>query len=90
MPMTTPRDLFIHELSDAMSAEQQILKMLPRAEERSTQIPEVQQAYRQHEQETQHLQDLLLRAHGVGQLVNEQVSRCRHQHRSDEPSRFIG
>jgi ferritin-like metal-binding protein YciE len=29
MPLTTPRELFIHELSDAMSAEQQILKMLP-------------------------------------------------------------
>jgi ferritin-like metal-binding protein YciE len=53
MPMTTPRDLFIHELSDALSAEQQILKMLPELLKES-QIPEVQQAYRQHEQETQH------------------------------------
>jgi len=53
MPMTTPRDLFIHELSDALSAEQQILKMLPELQKES-QIPEVQQAYRQHEQETQH------------------------------------
>jgi ferritin-like metal-binding protein YciE len=53
MPMTTPRDLFIHELSDAMSAEQQILKMLPELQKES-QIPEVQQAYRQHEQETLH------------------------------------
>jgi ferritin-like metal-binding protein YciE len=52
MPMTTPRDLFIHELSDAMSAEQQILKMLPTLQEES-QRPEIRQALQQHQQETQ-------------------------------------
>jgi ferritin-like metal-binding protein YciE len=51
MPMTTPRDLFIHDLSDAMSAEQIILKMLPELQQES-QIPEVRQALQQHEQET--------------------------------------
>ena len=51
MPMTTPRDLFIHELSDAMSAEQQILKMLPELQ-RETQMSEVKQALKEHEQET--------------------------------------
>lgn len=51
MPMTTPRDLFIHELSDAMSAEQQILKMLPELQ-REAQMPEVKQALKEHEQET--------------------------------------
>jgi ferritin-like metal-binding protein YciE len=52
MSMTTPRDLFIHELSDAMSAEQQILKMLPQIREES-QRPAFKQALQQHEQETQ-------------------------------------
>jgi ferritin-like metal-binding protein YciE len=51
MTMTTPRDLFIHELSDAMSAEQQILKMLPEWQKESQQ-PQVKQALQQHEQET--------------------------------------
>lgn len=58
MPMTTPRDLFIHELSDALSAEQMILKMLPELQKESR-IPEVQQALRHHEQETrQQVQNL--------------------------------
>jgi ferritin-like metal-binding protein YciE len=58
MPMTTPRDLFIHELSDAMSAEQQILKMLPELQQES-QRPAIQQALKQHEQETQqHVQNI--------------------------------
>jgi ferritin-like metal-binding protein YciE len=52
MPMQTPRDLFIHELSDAMSAEQMILKMLPELQKES-QVPEIKQALQQHEQETQ-------------------------------------
>jgi ferritin-like metal-binding protein YciE len=52
MSMTTPRDLFIHELSDAMSAEQQILKMLPQIQEESRR-PAFKQALQQHEQETQ-------------------------------------
>jgi ferritin-like metal-binding protein YciE len=38
VPITTPRELFVHELSDAMSAEQQILKLLP----------ELQQALKDH------------------------------------------
>ena len=52
MPMTTPRDLFIHELSDAMSAEQQILKMLPTFQQEA-QRPAIKQALQQHEQEAQ-------------------------------------
>jgi ferritin-like metal-binding protein YciE len=51
--MTTPRDLFIHELSDALSAEQIILKMLPELAKES-QHPEIAQAYQMHEQQTQH------------------------------------
>ncbi|MCC7021339.1 MAG: DUF892 family protein [Thermomicrobiales bacterium] len=68
MAMTTPRDLFIHDLSDAMSAEQQILKMLPELAKES-QIPEIRQAYQQHEQETQqHVQ----RLQQVFQLLGKQ------------------
>jgi ferritin-like metal-binding protein YciE len=51
VPMTTPRELFVHELSDAMSAEQQILKMLPELQ-KEAQMPEVKQALKEHEQET--------------------------------------
>jgi ferritin-like metal-binding protein YciE len=58
MAMATPRDLFMHELSDAMSAEQQILRMLPELQKESR-IPDIQEAYQQHEQETQqHVQNL--------------------------------
>ena len=51
MPMTTPRELFVHELSDAMSAEQQILKLLPELQ-KEAQNPEVKAAFKEHEQET--------------------------------------
>jgi ferritin-like metal-binding protein YciE len=51
MPLTTPRELFVHELSDAVSAEQQILKMLPELQ-KEAQNPEVKQALADHEKET--------------------------------------
>lgn len=51
MPLTTPRELFVHELSDAMSAEQIILKLLPELG-REAQHPEVKQAFVEHEAET--------------------------------------
>jgi ferritin-like metal-binding protein YciE len=55
MPLTTPRELFVHELSDAMSAEQQILKMLPELQkealnhedETQQQIRNIQEVFRQ-------------------------------------------
>ena len=52
MPLTTPRELFIHELSDAMSAEQQILKMLPELQNEALNH-ELQEALKTHEEETQ-------------------------------------
>jgi len=52
MPLTTPRELFVHELSDAMSAEQQILKMLPELQEEALNH-ELKEALKTHEQETQ-------------------------------------
>ena len=51
MPLTTPRELFVHELSDAMSAEQQILKMLPELQAEALNH-EVKEALETHEQET--------------------------------------
>ena len=47
----TMRELFVHELSDAMSAEQQILKMLPELRKEAIN-PELTQALKEHEQET--------------------------------------
>ncbi len=51
MPLSTPRDLFIHELSDTMSAEQIILRMLPELQ-KEAQHPEAKQAFKEHEAET--------------------------------------
>jgi len=51
VPLNTPRELFVHELSDAMSAEQIILKMLPELRQES-QHPELKRAFEQHEKET--------------------------------------
>ena len=52
MPLTTPRELFIHELSDAMSAEQQILKMLPSCRKKRS-IMNSRKRSKPHEEETQ-------------------------------------
>ena len=51
MSIGTMRELFVHELSDAMSAEQQILKMLPELRKEALN-PELTQALKEHEQET--------------------------------------
>ena len=51
MPITSVRELFVHELSDAMSAEQQILKMLPELQQEALN-PELKQALKEHEAET--------------------------------------
>jgi ferritin-like metal-binding protein YciE len=47
----TVRELFVHELADAMSAEQQILKMLPELRKEALNA-ELTQALKEHEQET--------------------------------------
>ena len=58
MPITTLRELFVHELSDAMSAEQQILKMLPELRKEALNL-ELIQALKEHEQETKaHIKNL--------------------------------
>lgn len=58
MPLTTTRELFVHELADAMSAEHIILEMLPELAKEATD-PELQTALRDHEKETrQHVKNL--------------------------------
>ncbi len=51
MALTTPRELFVHELSDAMSAEHIILGMLPELAKESRH-PELKRAFQDHERET--------------------------------------
>lgn len=58
MSIGTMRELFVHELSDAMSAEQQILKMLPELQKEALH-PELKQALKEHEAETkEHVKNL--------------------------------
>jgi len=52
MPLQTPRELFVHELSDTMSAEQIVLKMLGELQSESTN-KDVTAAYKHHQQETE-------------------------------------
>ena len=51
MPIASPRELFVHELSDIMSAEHIILKMLPQLQSEAK-TKEVKDAFKQHENET--------------------------------------
>jgi ferritin-like metal-binding protein YciE len=51
MSLSTPQELFVHELADAMSAEQIILKMLPELASEALH-PEVKKAIQEHEKET--------------------------------------
>jgi ferritin-like metal-binding protein YciE len=58
MTITSPRELFVHELSDAMSAEQQILTMLPELQQEALH-PDLKTALKDHEAETKgHLKNL--------------------------------
>lgn len=52
MSLNTPRDLFIHELSDSMSAEHIVLKMLGELEQ-ETQNSDVRKAIVHHQKETE-------------------------------------
>lgn len=51
MAMKTPRDLFLHELSDTYDAEKRVLEMLPTLASESTD-KELSAALREHEKET--------------------------------------
>ena len=51
MALESPRDLFVHELADAMSAEHIILGLLPELQ-KEARHPDAKQAFKEHEQET--------------------------------------
>lgn len=51
MPLTAPRDLFVHELADVLSAEHIFLGLLPELAEEALH-PELKKALRDHEKET--------------------------------------
>jgi ferritin-like metal-binding protein YciE len=52
MPMQTPQDLFVHELSDMLSAEQIIVQMLEQAQS-MVQTPQLKEGLRMHAQQSQ-------------------------------------
>ena len=52
MGLETPRELFVHELSDIMSAEHIILKMLPELEQEALH-PDIKKAFKEHRIETE-------------------------------------
>jgi ferritin-like metal-binding protein YciE len=52
MSLETPRDLFVHELSDMMSAENIIYKVLGEMVT-ETKVPEIKKAFQSHHKETQ-------------------------------------
>src|ERR1041384_5548872 len=71
MPLTTPRDLFVHELADAMSAEQQILKAMPDLQG-DAQHQEFKAALKEHEAETkQHVKNLQAVFKALGEKPEE-------------------
>ena len=52
MPMQTPQDLFIHELSEMLSSEQIVVQMLEQAQA-LVQTPELKEGLRMHAQQSQ-------------------------------------
>lgn len=71
MPISTTRELFIHELSDAMSAEQQILKMLPELQQEALNA-DLKKALKNHEQETKgHVKNLQAVFKQIGEKPEE-------------------
>ena len=71
MPISTMRELFVHELSDAMSAEQQILKMLPELQKEALH-PELKKALKEHEAETKdHVKNLQAVFKQIGEKPEE-------------------
>ena len=68
MPMQTPQDLFIHELSDTLSAEQIIVEMLGQAQG-MVQNPQLRQGLQKHQQESQ---EQAQRVQQVIQMMGEQ------------------
>ena len=56
--MKTPRDLFLHELGDALTFENTILEMLPKMEQEASD-PELQRGFKRHQAQTrQHIKNI--------------------------------
>ncbi|MFT4038973.1 MAG: DUF892 family protein [Thermomicrobiales bacterium] len=71
MTIATPRELFVHELADAMSAEHQVLQMLPELQKEALH-PEFKQALKAHEAETkQHVKNLQAVFKALGEKPEE-------------------
>ena len=93
MSLSTPRDLFVHELADAMSAEQQILKAMPDLQ-KDARHPEFKAALKEHEAETkQHVKNLQAVFKALGEKPEETtclgMQGLMEEHRSlheEEPS----
>lgn len=73
MTIASPRELFVHELADAVSAEHQILEMLPELQ-KEAQHPEFKTALKEHEAETkQHVKNLQAVFNALGEKPEETV-----------------
>ena len=71
MSIATPRELFVHELADAMSAEHQILQMLPELQKEALH-PEFKSALKEHEAETkQHVKNIQAVFKALGEKPEE-------------------
>lgn len=73
MPMSTARELFVHELSDTLSAENQIYKMLGKVVG-ETKLPDAKQAYQHHLEETkQHIANVTAAFEAIGEKPEKTV-----------------
>jgi ferritin-like metal-binding protein YciE len=71
MTIATPRELFVHELADAMSAEHQILQMMPELQKEALH-PDFKQALKEHEAETKgHVKNLQAVFKALGEKPEE-------------------
>jgi ferritin-like metal-binding protein YciE len=67
MPMSTAREIFVHELSDTLSAENIIYKMLGQVV-KETKLPPAQEAYQHHLDETkQHISNVEAAFKAIGE-----------------------
>lgn len=67
MPMSTARDAFVHELSDMLSAENIIHKMLGQVV-KETKLPDAQKAFEKHRDETEeHISNIELTFKAIGE-----------------------
>jgi ferritin-like metal-binding protein YciE len=71
MSMSTPRELFVHELSDTLSAENIIYKTLGKVA-KETQLPEARKGYEKHLKETeQHIANVEAAFKSLGETAEK-------------------